>query len=648
MDPNIYANWFEINSWMDPVVFATFATNNAWTLVQGRTYYRVRHAGAMATNRKLEMRQRIIDHLTDTQTNVISGIHAAATRLQHFVVTGSNENHPLDLPTGPGPIHPIVPAPIAPIAPIVPSGISVLSTLFARAVGQQNFSSFLVATGNNYDVTIPPAALPEVLWLHANVDLIFGTTLLVGDLILCICSPTANAMFNCTQLGAAFYVVYQVSNLSLGKVHLHFIANNAAALPVGFVSPASIEVDLPMRLLKCARDLEAQFKASYILLQPPAVKLPTEEKSVVDKWTGKLIYYLSKEGLLDKLKDSLPMRRLMSENIIKLISSSGYEFKLSSSFTTLHQFCIGAVSGSVINRTAALSFHPKCGAFVHISSLEVSKTSAFFEQLFTSGWTRLGLDSTQFSFSLLQFTSLRFDGSLIEQRLCLSNALDNLSRYLVCFVNDVFEDIFATEMVNVTLGEHAHNCWSPDYILFSYHIALEQFFSRIRSLTSRDYNDVFKVDVNTAVGIKSILLLEFDSVQLTLKDQEAFRRISTQGFSTPPKFSPTASINLSSSVSPPPSLVHPHLPAAAIVTVPPTRTHCLFGFLEALGITNPKYDKPFVCKFSKRKDKKNKCKFVHLEKDAPRAVYSTVFAELQDAINAELHPTIIQKIAKRH
>jgi hypothetical protein len=279
----------------------------------------------------------------------------------------------------------------------------------------------------------------------------------------------------------------------------------------------TFNMQVPIRLLSVSGDLGDRMHTAWILKSKQVESMEGRGKSHLEHFNGKLVYYLDKNKLDERLETSRVFRRLVDADMIELITNSvsGIDYDSVRAYKK-----IGDIGRSMYHDGSSQissSMMPKgLKLWASVQHLPAMMSVLTITRLYAGGWN--GDDGYDYAhLSLQQFcheslkaglntSNSRLNDSDAEFKRRIALALLSFELYLMFTCGNLYSNITVALRDFIITGPGAFIHWSSDYVRYEIESLIHRVF-RLLSSTSQNAADMNGLgDITCATGVRQLFM----------------------------------------------------------------------------------------------------------------------------------------------
>jgi hypothetical protein len=242
----------------------------------------------------------------------------------------------------------------------------------------------------------------------------------------------------------------------------------------------------------------------------------------------KIVYYLDRSKLEDRLANSIMARRLIEESIFKNLCPTEVDFDAICVWSILVQR--GEEWLQTTDPTTADRKKDNTRHYVTLQQLPCVKSVEVFKTLFTEGMKHLPGDEFRYSVSLQLFSPWPLDDPSINKhqaKAILAEALKRFEEFFCFTCGDIYTDVTASLRDNILYGTLGRITWESSYVRHLVESSISAVLKDVK-LTStslfRQRKECNVEDISSPIGVRALLYRVLGSIKPVGDHQNLFLR----------------------------------------------------------------------------------------------------------------------------
>jgi hypothetical protein len=409
-----------------------------------------------------------------------------------------------------------------PPASVVGRGIS-LTAMVQTARRTTEIQVCMSATANFYNDMIP-SLTEEGALVRPCLALIEGLDIAVNTWVA-VCNRTIIHPYSIDELVVMQFDVYVVSSVQQDDINLvwaEFIGDALTRLP-NESCLSSLVVRRPLRVLTVVPSSSIGGVVRASLLKTAADKAPKEGrgKAREDSFNGKLVYYVDKNRLEDRIVLSRVFRRIVALDMIHLMSNTeGLDYDEDISWNKLIGIGKSMCDRGSITAGNALAGMPSgLAVWQTISHIPAMSSNTAMKRLLAGSWN--GVDGTDYAMLSLQNFSndgLRAGSYTTgdhEFKRRLVVALQYFEQYMCFLCGALYSGVTDRIRDYITAGDGRFSQWLSDYIRYETEHIIFNVFRELLMTDHKTAQETNMGDITCAEGVRLYLGRKLNAITLT-------------------------------------------------------------------------------------------------------------------------------------
>jgi hypothetical protein len=400
-----------------------------------------------------------------------------------------------------------------------------LRSLRARSDLRERVTGLATDAANFYeDIRVPSNEDGD--FLHKNITVQLGVPR-VGSIIIALPERVV-ATFGASELAAWRFSYYRVTDTqSHNKVICCLLTSNVVGgsnkRPADWDPAADAVLTITPGGLLCVKasgSLYSELTRQYIGKTSAGQATTSSERpgmrTYLETMNDRVVHYLERGKLEERLTNSLMARRLMQDEIFKNYSPSEVDFDPSTVWK--HLVLSGEEWLQSTQQFSGERQRDHSRHYVTLQQLPCVANNDVFTQLFTEGMLNIARDKCVFIPSLQSFSPWVLDDpdlSATSAKTALSQALLHFEEFLRFTCGDIYKDVTCDLRSSIVYGALSQPTWEPSYCRFLAESTLSAFFKDIKTTSTSTFRQRLGKnveDIGVPAGARALLCRKLGSI----------------------------------------------------------------------------------------------------------------------------------------